>query len=339
MRREASLPRIHSPTAVAGPGPRSLAYFTSVWEAAGRSALQPETRLGDLDADGEDDPDAMEGVEEVVRDFVQSGGPAEPEEEVRRDKVPRKSAEAVPNPTFSAKAKGKQRAWVAVPNPTQASKTKARKRPAPQTEHEGDLSTLSDASDATGWASWEKRVIVSRPKPLERQPLERKPQPKRQVRLRPSGLFLDPPCRNCGKVGIECEEDLRGGACVACKRKKQACSYAPRRQRKPKITSKPMVESEDDDSERHILSAPPIATLASRSPSLPNAKPSPQLPTRAPPLREARMRATRAIHEASRPRPASPPTVVSRTVRRKSPAGSRSRQPKFGTRFFVFTFM
>ena len=45
----------------------------------------------------------MEGVEEVVRDYVDSGT-----QSAVTQKVPTRTQEAVPNPTFSAKVTGQQ---------------------------------------------------------------------------------------------------------------------------------------------------------------------------------------------------------------------------------------
>src|SRR5271163_319042 len=86
------------------------------------------------------------------------------------------------------------------------------------------------------------------------------------------------------------------------------------------------------------LSVPPITTLPSSSPSRPTnpqvgANPDARLPTRAPPLRAARLRATQAIRAAVGGQVLSSPTVQRRPVRRTSPSGSRTR-PVLGMSYF-----
>jgi hypothetical protein len=311
-----------SPPAVAGPGP----------------STEANRRLGDLDAEGEDDPDAMQGVEEAVRDIVNGRGQSEEEDELQGEVPtwprPMLKRDPVPNPSASAKVKGKQRAVEpireAVPNPSPSAK---RKQAAPETEPESE-----DSSDDS---SWRNKVIVSRPKALNRPP----PKQRYPVRGRPSGKLFLTPCQNCVKGNIDCEVDLKGGACVGCKRKKQGCPYAPRRATSKKVKSKAKIESEDEDTDRPIstaplnVSIPPIATLTSASPPRPTPgkrapQPTARLPTRAPPLREARTRATQAIQEAAGGQLASPPTVEPRPVRRRSPSGSRTQKPNAGA-FFV----
>src|SRR5277367_6767843 len=108
MSQGLSVQRARSPSATAGPGPKTLATFANANVVQARNAGRTEgreerTRLGELDADGEDDPDAMEGVEEVVRDYVDSGT-----QSAVTQKVPTRTQEAVPNPTFSAKVTGQQ---------------------------------------------------------------------------------------------------------------------------------------------------------------------------------------------------------------------------------------
>lgn len=361
--RAPAVSRARSPLAIAGPGPNTLAAM-----ADGGSRSTPEhaiggyhgsaavrTRLGDLDADGEDDPDAMEGVEEVVRQFVQSRGQSDSEDpsEVGGRKTKGPSQAAVPNPTFGT-GKGKQRApkpmQDAVPNPTLSLKAKGKQRARPETDHEREVTTLSDVTDNSGWSSWQDRVIVSRPPPRERKPQ----QPRKPVRTQPSGRVYDPPCLNCRRGSrrgeLECEEPRGGGACIGCKRKKQGCQYALLVAKKKVVKSKPQIESEDDDSDGPIstarprpsvyVSLPPITTLSASSPSHPTQlpsgpKPSPRLPTRAPPLREARIRATRAIQAAAAVQVTSPPIVEPRPMRRRSPSGTRTRMPVSG--IFAFS--
>lgn len=359
MTRGPSVNRARSPLAIAGPGPTTLAAVgrsadTAIGEYFG-SASGPEapTRLGDLDADVEDDPDAMEGVEEAVRGFVESRGQSDSgdpsEVEAEKTRGPSPTQDAVPTPTFSGTLKRKQPASKPMqaddPTPTLSEKAKGKQRARPETDQQTDASTLSEVTDKSGSSSWRDRVIVSRPKPRER-----KQYPRKAVRSRPSGKLYDPPCRNCRKGRMDCEEPRAGGACVGCKRKKQACAYALIAAKKKVFTSKPEIESEDDDTDRPTLTAPPrpsldplvppITTLTSFSPSRrPHRssapKPPPRLPTRAPPLREARLRASQAIQEAAGVRFSSPPTVTPRPVRRRSPSGSRNRNA-VPCRFFFF---
>ena len=253
------------------------------------SSVDRETRYNvaaicDLDADGEDE-DSVMGPTDSVLAKVLAGVDEDDEEGIDGgDEDEGKPAED------SQTAKGKQRAQ---------SPDNARK------------------SNNSGWSSWGKRVIVSRPKPIERP----EKAPRSHVTIHPSGTYFVPACLYCMNAQLPCQKNRAGGACILCKKRKQACQYAGRRTKKP-IQSKAEIESEDDASNRPIsswpqVSVPPIAVLAPPAsvpaqarqvreavlaPTfIPAPTPIPawvrQVRTGAPPVREATTKATEAIHQ------------------------------------------
>ena len=339
--------RSPSPFPVAGPGPVTQAYYAAV--VAGAVGLPDEVptrershsdrgqatsvgglrkqdleegdpRLGDLDADGQDEDSvmgptdsmlarALAGVDENDEEGIDGGD--EDEGKPAKD---------------SRMAKGKQRA------------------------RSPDDARDSDDSD---WSSWGKRVIVSRPKPIERP----EKAPRRHVTIRPSGTYFDIPCLRCVNAEVACEKDRAGGACVFCKKRKQSCQYAGRRTKKP-IQSKAEIESEDDASDRPIsshqqrhVSRPPIAVLTPLGsvPARPRkvrdavlvpttshpastSIPETSIPTRvrqvrtgAPPVREAATKATQAIRQFTAGGQVFPPPADIKPSRQAPPTGTQSR--------------
>ena len=82
----------------------------------------------------------------------------------------------------------------------------------------------------------------------------------------PTGEYHEKKCSKCRLSSRDCEKQLAGGACFACRRYKHKCEYAkPRRQ----LKSRPVVESEDDEfisetPSRHPRQAAKLARRAIR---------------------------------------------------------------------------
>ena len=253
-------------------------------KSGGERDEHTDIRMGDLNADGDDEAGMMEAVNRTVDQamkFVDEDEENESQEDTHRQK-------------------GKQRAR------------------SPEDPIVSDSSKDSDAF------SDDHKVIVSRPRPRPRADRGLR----KGVAINPSGRYLDPPCIRCVKAGLACEKDRGGGACVFCKKRKQSCEYAVRRNKK-KMQSKPEIESEDDDSEPPVpsrshprVSLPEIACLTP-----PSAPTRPR--TRAPPVREARTRATEAIREFSQTGLARPVSEHQRP-RRAPPSGTHSRSAGMG---------
>ena len=97
-------------------------------------------------------------------------------------------------------------------------------------------------------------------------PIERPEKaPRSHVTIRPLGTYFVPVCLHCMNAQLPCEKDRARGACILCKKRKQACQYAGCRMKKL-IQSKAEIKSEDDASDRPIssrpqVSVPPIAVL------------------------------------------------------------------------------
>jgi len=166
--------------------------------------------FADVDAEGEDDPDAMVGVAEGVEWFLRRAAESDVEMEDAT-----KSGD---------KGKGKAR------EPTGTM---------------GDPMMLSASESDSDWGTRENKVIVSRPPKFKPTKM---PAPTQQQRnIRPTGRYFDEPCSRCVVGGWRCEKDERGGSCIACKQKKQRCTHSNPTRRGTRVKSKAFIDSDDDD--------------------------------------------------------------------------------------------
>lgn len=231
---DASMPRSHNPEAAEQEKPRPRPIERKRKRSGSEERWKPRSRKG---------KDKMEDV--TVKRKMKTTKETIP---VKKRARIHADVESPRNAELDDVPRSKRLAGRSVEKGNEKERQFKRKRPVSESSSSdsdfvGTESESEDHSKPRPSTSTSKTVIRSRPRP----PVSPIPPTlnKRRAPPVPTGDFYDPPCSTCRTAGKDCERQATAGACVNCRHFKHKCEFAKIRKTKK---SKPVVESEDDDS-------------------------------------------------------------------------------------------